>query len=280
MQLIKSLFKFYVFANIHVAVAGFCLTQITVKELNLKSYLASYFVAFSIVISYNFIRYYEIKTNKILWFKDWFYNNKRSILIVTLIAAILLLNVIFSTNFNQKSLLIVLPFAIITFFYVIPLIKIGQNVFTFRNFPSIKIFSIAVAWAGMTVFFPAAENNEPFSSNLFLMFLQQFLFVIVWTIPFDIRDVTFDEIDLKTIPQLIGIFKTKVLATSILVANLFLENFVSNIQSDNYIVFIIISVLLLISVWLAAEKRNRMYTAFWVESIPIIWLVLIFLLKN
>jgi hypothetical protein len=280
MQLIKSLFKFYVFANIHVAVAGFCLTQITIEKLNLKSPIASYFVAFSIVISYNFIRYYEIKTNRILWFRDWFYSNKRSILVVTIIAAILLLNVIFLTNFNQKSLQIVIPFAIITFFYVIPLIRIGQNIFTFRNFPSIKIFSIAVAWAGITVIFPAAENSVPFSSTLFLMFMQQILFVTTWTIPFDIRDVNTDESALKTLPQLLGIFKTKVLATMLLVAVLIIEIFVNGLKSDYLKVLIIISVLLLISVWLASEKRNRMYTAFWVESIPIIWLALIIGLIN
>lgn len=280
MQLIKSLFKFYVFANIHVAVAGFCLTQITIEKLNLKSPIASYFVAFSIVISYNFIRYYEIKTNRILWFRDWFYSNKRSILVVTIIAAILLLNVIFLTNFNQKSLQIVIPFAIITFFYVIPLIKIGQNVFTFRNFPSIKILSIAVAWAGITVIFPAAENNMPFSSTLFLMFMQQILFVTTWTIPFDIRDVNTDESALKTLPQILGIFKTKVLATMLLVAVLIIEIFVNGLKSDYLKVLIIISVLLLISVWLTSEKRNRMYTAFWVESIPIIWLALIIGLIN
>lgn len=280
MQLIKSLFKFYVFANIHVALAGFCLAEITVINFNLKSGLASYFVAFSIVISYNFIRYYEIKNNSILWFTDWFYSNLKAIFVLTIVAVISLCLMVFFSDFNKKSLLIVIPFGIITLFYVVPFFKIGQNNFSFRNFPSIKIFSIAVSWAGITVFFPFAENDMAFSPFMVLIFLQRFIFVLIWTIPFDIRDVRADEHTLKTLPQLLGVFKTKVLATFLLIGFLFFEIILNGLKSTNFTITIFISTLLLVSVWLASEKKNRMFTAFWVESLPIIWLALVLILKN
>ena len=73
MQLLKRIFDFYIYSNIHVALAGFCITKITlIKFGNVESY-TPYFVALSILVSYNFIRYYEIKTSHLTWFKSWFF---------------------------------------------------------------------------------------------------------------------------------------------------------------------------------------------------------------
>ena len=42
-----------------------------------------------------------------------------------------------------------------------------------------------------------------------LLFVQFFLFVIVCTMPFEIRDLKYDSNDLKTIPQIYGINNSK-----------------------------------------------------------------------
>ena len=76
MGFLKRILDFYIFSNIHVAIAGFCITKLTLLKYAVNKNNVPFFVALSIIISYNFIRYYEIKTNKLKWFRSWFYNNK------------------------------------------------------------------------------------------------------------------------------------------------------------------------------------------------------------
>ena len=178
MPFLKRIFDFYLFSNIHVALSGFCLTKVTLFSFNIENSLTPYFVAFSIILSYNFIRFFEIKKERLLWFKNWYKFYKTYLLIVAIISALSLILIIFSNRFNLKSLYILIPFAFMTFFYVVPLFKIGKTEVSFRNFPFIKIFSISIAWAGITVFFPLYEANYDFTLNVYMEFLQRVLFLI------------------------------------------------------------------------------------------------------
>jgi len=51
MRLFKKLVNFYIFSNIHVALAGFSLTKITLINFGIADGLTPLFVAFSILIS-------------------------------------------------------------------------------------------------------------------------------------------------------------------------------------------------------------------------------------
>jgi hypothetical protein len=179
-------------------------------------------------------------------------------------------------SFNRKSLLILFPFAFMTVFYVIPLFKIKGISFSFRYFPAIKIFSIAFAWAGISVFFPLYEAELKFNSLIYIEFIKRLLILIAITIPFDIRDETSDVQTLKTIPQLIGVKNSKRVGTFLLI--LFLG---FNIFNNEYFISdLIIALITLFFLWFSSKEKSIYYTGFWVESIPIIWLLLLILIKN
>ena len=72
MLALKRIVDFYIFSNIHVAIAGFCICKITLLKYNVYNNLTPFFVGFSIIISYNLIRFYEIKSKRLSWFKVWF----------------------------------------------------------------------------------------------------------------------------------------------------------------------------------------------------------------
>jgi len=55
-----------------VALAGLCLAKITLLKFEINEHLIPIFVGLSIVFSYNFIRFYELKTNKLSSLKGWF----------------------------------------------------------------------------------------------------------------------------------------------------------------------------------------------------------------
>lgn len=276
MNFLKKTFDFYILSNIHVAISGFCITKLTLIKFNITTGLVPYFVGLSIIISYNFIRLYEVKTKRLSWFKNWFLKNKLKIGGLSIISMLLLLYITLFMSFNKSSLIVLIPFAIMTIFYVVPMFKIKGVEFTFRYYPAIKIFSIAVAWAGISVLFPLYEAEVKFNSRVFFEFIQRFLILVAITIPFDIRDVISDSKNLKTIPQLIGVSNSKKVGIYLLL--LFLAfNFFNNefIISDLFIAGITGFFL-----WFSSVKKSRYYTGFWVESIPIIWLLLIILFKN
>lgn len=273
MYYLKKIYNFYIFGNIHVALAGFCLTKITLLNHNFSSNLSPLFVALGIVVSYNFIRFYEIKTNQLSWLKQWFVKHKKSLHTLSFLSALLMLILYFSPNFNSNAIWVLLPFAFMTFFYVIPIFKIGKLEFSFRNFPGLKIFSISFAWAGITVFFPLKEVMFSINTIIFIEFIQRFFILMAITLPFDIRDVDFDSKSLKTLPQVLGIKLTKIMGSVFLILFVLLSVFVRN----NLFISVGIAIITGFFLWFSSPKKSRYYTAFWVEAIPIFWILLIIL---
>ncbi|PHQ55874.1 MAG: hypothetical protein COC16_04330 [Lutibacter sp.] len=275
MPFLKKILNFYIFSNIHVSIAGFCLTKITLFKFGIVDNLTPFFVLFSIIISYNFIRFFEIKKERLNWFKKWFFEYRYLLLILSILSILGLGYIIFFTKFNFNSFVILFPFAFMTFFYVLPLFKIGNIEVSFRNFPSIKIISIALAWAGITVFFPLFDAGYEFTSSVYIEFIQRFLILISITIPFDIRDVSVDPRSLKTLPQLVGVGISKIIGYLLLLVVVLLEFYMSNVLKTSSYILIAIALITMLFLAFSTLKRNRYYTSFWVEAIPILWFTLI-----
>ena len=280
MHFLKKILDFYIFSNIHVALAGFCLTKITLVQYGIESNLSPFFVALSIIISYNFIRFFEIKYKRLQWFKSWFYNHKIGLLLLVAVSTVLLGYITFFYSFKLKSVVILFPFAFMTLFYVVPLFKTTKVEISFRNFPFIKIVSIAISWAGITIFFPLYEAGIVFTSNVYIEFFQRFLFLVVIIIPFDIRDMHIDPKTLKTLPQILGVNYAKIVGYTLLLIHILCENFKENRDNSSMYVLIIISIVTAIFLQFSTPKRTRYFTSFWVEAIPIFWYGLIVLFLN
>lgn len=267
MQRIKNIIKFYIFSNIHVALATFCLTKITLLEIGISENSTALFVFFSTLVSYNFIRFLRI--NKITtWFQKWFQVNERYLYILT--GTGLLFLIYFTFQLRLKAILVLFPFLLFTLFYVFPIKK-----YSLRNVAGLKLFLIAVSWAGVTVLFPLVQNFIIPGQVDYITFFQRFLFIVAITIPFDIRDVDFDSNDLKTLPQQIGIKKSKLVGVLSLLLFFLLEFFKDKIFLNTIIVLLIIAIVSTLLLINATSKQNKYYSAFFVEFIPIIWFCLI-----
>jgi len=279
MNSLKKIFDFYIYSNIHVAIAGFCITKITLLKFGFYTNLVPLFVGLSIIVSYNFIRYFEIDSKRLGWFKRWVLQYKNKLVLLMTLSLLIGGYIIFFTGFNIKSLFILIPFGFMTLFYTIPLFKIGKLQVSFRNFPAIKIFSIAIAWSGITVLFPLSEVNYIFTTDVYIEFFQRILILIAITIPFDIRDIYLDDKKLKTLPQLLGVHYSKVMGTMLLFFFVLLGSNKTNYSNNNLLVDIIITLISLFFLWNSSPKKSRYYTSFFVEAIPILWflIVLVFL---
>ncbi|MFK5890818.1 MAG: hypothetical protein QM486_08815 [Flavobacteriaceae bacterium] len=269
MKTFKKIVDFYIFSNIHVALACFSLTKLSLLYWQNDSNYVPLFVFFATITSYNYIRLTRQKNIK-SWLSLWLQDNKNYLLLLSVLS--LLGTSIFAINLTLKAVFILLPFSFLTFLYVLPK-RISQSL-NLRNLPALKIFIIALSWAGITVLFPLVQFNI-FNENVLWLFLQRFLFVVVLTIPFDIRDMPYDSKNLLTLPFLLGIRNVKILGLLFLSLSALIEIYIFGTYNFRVTAFIIICLAFLLIK--ATTKQGRYYSAFWVEGIPILWLTLYYI---
>lgn len=112
------------------------------------------------------------------------------------------------------QLSLIIP-GIISLGYVLPFLKGKKRL---RDFNHIKIFLIAIVWAWVTVILPAMEVGRGLKLETWIMSFERALFIFAITLPFDIRDLKVDaHSEVKTIPAVIGIDKTKWLGIGVLI---------------------------------------------------------------
>ena len=178
----------------------------------------------------------------------------------------------FAFQIQLKTLFFAIPFVILTFLYAVPFLSGFDK--TLRQVSYLKIIVVAIVWAGFTVLIPSVEAGEEISLKLLLLAVQRFLIVVVLTLPFDIRDVKYDAISLQTIPKKIGIEKTKRLGLGLMIFALLIEYGINanNISKNVFMVFFFASLVFLMR---SKINQSKFYSSFLVESLPIIWWLLL-----
>lgn len=268
---LRRLFTFYIHANIHVALSAFCLTKITQIEFGSIGEGIGLFVFASTMASYNLLRYWKRKDIPASD-ADWFQAHKRSLLLLNALASFVIL--FFGAALQKESLFLLIPLFLATLFYNIPF-QLGSQSLQLRNIAGIKIFLVAAVWSSVTVLLPLTEMKIELQGDHWITFAQRFLFIFAIAIPFDIRDMNLDKRYMRTIPQCLGIRNSKILGIVLLIVFFSLEFF-----KDGQIIYATLPLLLtsLISIVFllySNRQRGKYYTSFWVESIPIVWYLLI-----
>jgi len=253
---------FYIFSNLHVALATYFLVKLTLVQIGISENKTASFVFFSTLVSYNFIRFIRLKdiTN---YYNSWIIQNRHLLYLLNGIGVIGLFY--YSTSLEFGSLLILIPFTLATIFYSFPFQK-----YSLRNIPYLKIFLIAFSWAGITVLLPLIQNFIIPRDIDYIVFIQRFLFVLFITIPFDIRDLDYDTSKLRTLPQQLGIKKTKIASTLLIILFVLLE-LIKPTDEQSLISKISIAFLSFLFVLKATKNQSKYYSTLFVESLPIAW---------
>lgn len=268
MSILRHLFSYYIFSNIHVSIAAFCLAKISLSDYGISDNTIPYFVLVSTLVSYNFIRFYQIgEINKSV--SKWIISNKKSLILLNIIGLLLLM--ILTFRITLKDVLVLFPFVLATFFYVIPFSKRKINL---RSIASLKLFLIAFSWAGITVLLPLIHHDISISLNGWIVFIQRFLIMIALAIPFDIRDFNFDKEEIRTLPQTIGVRSSKYIGSVALLLFFVLEFFRNPNRKELIIAFVVAIISFFLLVY-TKKDQNRYYTSFWVEAIPVFWYLLL-----
>ena len=242
MRILVKIADLLVVSNLYVASGTYALTWLTLQFYDCPNTDVLWFVFFSTLFAYNFMRLLRVRPmlqeGDSLRHKNIFYY-KPFLWIFTFISA--LLSFLFFCQIYHYAFYTLLFIGLISIVYSLPVYKIGDLWYRFRDIPSLKIFLISFVWTVATSLLPmlVCEVSIDWSRVL-----ERFLFVFAITIPFDIRDLSFDAERLATLPQLLGQKKSKILGVSALVLAeliLFYDYFFRDLYSLSAMLFIYLS---------------------------------------
>ena len=267
MNLIKRLFNFYLDASIHVALAVVSLLKITAFffEIALSNHL-SLFVFFGTIINYNFIKY-GVEAEKYFLVSNRYHKNIQFFSVICFFIAC------YNGWFlSADTWLILFILIVLTGFYALPVLPQAKNL---RSLGGLKIFFVALVWAGITVVLPLVEIEKVLVWDVWIEVVQRILMVLVLLLPFEIRDLAYDNPDLKTIPQRIGVAQTKIFGAFMVLLFFILTFFKDDISElelvSKGILFLVLGGLMFVT----KRNQSKYFSAFWVESIPVLWVLLV-----
>lgn len=268
----KWVLYWYIKSSLHAAFAIYALTQLTVKLFHLPNQEAvSCVVFFGAFCSYNFIKYYDI----------WILKKRESktglkiLFLFFLISFCLAVYYCFQLNTAVKLLLFALFLG--SSWYVMPVPYCKKGV---RSVPGIKIFFVAACLSITTVLLPLLQANYVLNLKVFVFLIQRFFLIVVLIIPFEIKDVFADVPTLRTLPQVLGVKKTKVVAYCLLVFCAILDFYCFQQTPLQGVVAISFLTLIAFFVFQSSPSKPKLFTDFWLESLPIVWWLSLLLLIN
>lgn len=268
MKTIRRLFDFYLNGSIHVAFAVLSLVLMTNYMFDNPFDLPmAGFAFFGTIFGYNFIKYEVFIRNK---------KPLRTELIAIAVLSIISLGaaLYFFLHLERIAQITALVFFGLTVLYTIPVFAKRQNI---RNWSGVKIYIVAICWSGVTTLLPLLNAGTAVFSDVVLKSLQRFILVIVLILIFEIVDLRTDDPALKTVPQKIGVKRTKTLGLLLLVPFYLLEFFKTTVDVTQLVVNAILVLVTALFLIFAHQNRSEYYTHFWVESIPVFWLLLLWL---
>lgn len=264
---LKSVLNFYISSSIHVALAVTCLVVITMLNFEIALDLRiNLFIFCATITGYNIVKYAGIAGLHHLSLTK----NLRLIQIFSLFIFLVLIYIVFLLSW--KTIVFSAVMGIFTLLYVLPFFGKGRNL---RTLAGVKIYVIAFVWSGVTVLLPLIGKAELLQWDVLLEFLQRFLFVFALTLPFEIRDLQFDMASLKTVTQIFGVERTKIIGFFCLAALFLLEFLKTGTDFRSLISLLIICALLGYLIRKSKIRQTKYYASVWVEGVPIVWCLLL-----
>lgn len=268
MKLVNKLFFIYIQGSMHVATSVLALVLMTNHMFGLDfSPAVAVFAYCGTMFSYNFMKY------------DGLFRVRKTagttVKIIVGLSTIALAAAVISFFYLERvSQITGIIFFGLTALYTVPFFPNTKNL---RNWSGVKIYIVALCWAGITVGLPIIDAGAEITSDAYLKFTQRFLLIIVLILIFEIIDLKEDDPHLKTIPQQIGVRKSKMLNLCLLVPLFFLEFLRTAIDYHQLAANFMMVITTALFTAYATPNRPKYYTLFWVEAIPVFWLGLVLL---
>jgi hypothetical protein len=271
MAVLKRVLDFYIEGSIHVALSSCALVLMTQHMFHIRyDWPVALFVFFGTIVGYNFVKYDALaRTGKLPIRKQL-----KAIISLSVFSFFGVAFCFFKLRFYTQAV----SFSVLglTILYTLPFFPNRKNA---RNWKGIKIYMVALCWVGATVALPVIDAGVPVTFDFWLKCIQRFIFIFALVLVFEIIDLKTDDPNLKTVPQMIGVERTKMLGMVLLIVFYSLEFLKTGFEPLQLLVNAIVVPILAVVLYFANEKRDKYYTSFWAESIPILWWLLVVFLS-
>ncbi len=272
MKFFKQILDFYINSSIHVALSCSVLVKTTAWMFHiLNDHDIAYFAFFGTIFSYNCIKYFAFLT-----VKKWQIQKQLKAIVILSILSLMAAGYFF-LKLNGTTQITSFVFLTLTSLYCLPFFPNRKNA---RNWAGIKIYIVALCWVGITVVLPILNAELALTFDFYLECMQRFLLIFVLVLIFEIIDLQTDDVYLQTVPQQIGVKRTKIVGYLLLVFFCFLETLKNKFEFLYLIFTIIIAITTALFLRYANERKSKYYTSFWVESIPIFWWTMVVLFRT
>ncbi len=267
---IQSLFDFYLKSSIHVALSVYALVRMTQYMFAIPyDESIAFFAFFGTIVGYNFVKYDALARAK----KRMMRNELKLIAFLSFISFLAVGFYFFQLELVTQ--IVAVAVLILTLLYTLPFFPNRRNA---RNWAGVKIYIVALCWVGVTLMLPLVNAHHALGQDFFIKCVQRFILVFDLILVFEIIDLNNDDPHLKTVPQQIGVKRTKLLGLLLLIPFYFLEFFKINFVEKQVLINLILVVMLSLFLVFSNENRSKYYSSFWVESIPILWWLMVVLL--
>jgi 4-hydroxybenzoate polyprenyltransferase len=260
---LQHIIDFILLGNFFIAA---CATMQTLQTCKLRYYSVAGSPILVFVFCATFLLY-NIHKPITYWLKKEFIANLRfqntkrfeaPLSILSFVAALICFNCFFL--FKQTGQQAIMISGALSFAYILPFLK-GKRL---RDIPYLKIILISMVWAFVCVILPLSIVGRGWGLPESLMFLEKALFIFALTIPFDIRDITWDaQTGVKTIPISVGTSKAKRWATYAIISSFSIVFILSYFGVYTLNQYIALSISLTSSVFLIhktkADKPNYFF---------------------
>lgn len=263
MQGIKKLFNFYLDASIHVALAVISLYAVSTYFLGVQSNpKLMAFLGLSTVVCYNFMKY-GVEAEKYLILSNKYHKIIQAFSFLCFGTALY-----YAFQLKVEILISTGVFGLLSVLYALPVLPKYKNL---RSLGVLKIFIVALVWAGFTVVLPLIDADVTIRWDQTIFIVQRFLFVLALILPFEIRDMKYDAIEMKTVPQRLGLagsIKFGYVLTALFFLLTFLRDEFTLIEVYSRF---LIAIILIYALYKTTEVQRPYFSSFWVEGIPIFW---------
>ena len=264
----RTIISFFIYTNIFVSISALSLYKITELIFDFRNNVIGCFVFFATLFAYNYMRlpFFFAEENRPRNF--WIEKHIHIIYLMLVISLFLICYCV--AILGMTFLYLTSPIIIISYMYPIRIHYLNK-LYALREIPLLKIFLIAASWSSMTVLVPLLYLGYTIDYSLISHLLRIFLFIVAISIPFDIRDLYFDNIN--TIPKHIGVLNAKIFSFFCLF--IFEMSLIFDLLNDLMPVPIFLSFFISIEftaliIYASNEKRTEWFYSILVESLSII----------
>lgn len=267
MRILKQLLDFYINSSLHVALSVFALVKMTALLFRIALIdPCALFAFFGTIVGYNFVKYDALARSQ----KKQMRLQLKAITLLSF--GSFLAAAYYFLQLAQKTKIIAVIFLLLTLLYTLPFFPNKRNA---RNWAGVKIYIVALCWVGVTLFLPIVNAGVPLSMTVGLVAVQRFVLIFVLILIFEIIDLKLDDPHLKTVPQQIGVGPTKIVGSILLLLFVGMEFLEANFNYATLFLKVGVALTVFLFLLFAHENRSKYYSSFWVESIPVLWMLIL-----